>query len=201
MSLKSLIKRKLISKQIGPRVGDDLTLPGEPKIYSTKWDFSIRHRSLNYYRNLQFKSLLKCVFPAYIGYKNGKSKVPVVLCVRFYVPAPSTVTITDAKLKAENVPASDTHELGEYFLSFIEMLHGVLINSYRQIVRVEMDKFYSANPRTVMNFMRYDTYVELANYNTLHTNAESKCENGQERCIQSAAPGHENVESLHSKPV
>lgn len=198
MSLKSLIRNKIISKQIGPRVGDDLTLSGEPKIYSTKWDFSVRHRSLNYHRNLQFKSLLKCVFPAYIGYKNGKSKVPVVLFVRFYVSPPASVDIPANKLKAESVPASDTHELGEYFLSFIEMLHGVLINSYRQIVKVDMEKFYSDNPRTVMQFMRYEAYVELSNYNTLHAQTESKCTDGETRSLQPQSQRDAAVERLYS---
>jgi hypothetical protein len=198
MSLKSLIRNKIISKQIGPRVGEDLTLTGEPRIYSTKWDFSVRHRSLNYHRNLQFKSLLKCVFPAYIGYKNGKSKVPVVLFVRFYVSPPASVDIPANKLKAESVPASDTHELGEYFLSFIEMLHGVLINSYRQIVKVDMEKFYSDNPRTVMQFMRYEAYVELANYNTLHAKTESQCENGQTGSLQCPTQRDAAVERLYS---
>ena len=199
MSLKSLIRYKTISKQIGPRVGDDLTLPGEPKIYSTKWDFSVRHRSLNYYRNIQFKSLLKCVFPSYIGYKNQKSKIPVVLFVRFYVVPPSTAEIPASKLKAENIPAAESHELCEYFLSFMEMLKGVLINSYRQIVKVDMEKFYSDNPRTVMNFMRYENYVELSNYNTLQSKTEKECADGEIRSIQPECERDVAVEKLYSK--
>jgi hypothetical protein len=143
--------------------------------------------------------MLKCVFPSYIGYKDKSSKVPVVLFVRFYVAPPSTVEISAAKLKAENIPAAESHELCEYFLSFMEMLHGVLINSYRQIVKVDMEKFYSDNPRTVMNFMRYENYVELSNYHTLHAETKSECTDGQARSLQPECERDVAVEKLYSK--
>jgi hypothetical protein len=171
MSLKQIIKRKKIEKKlgIGPRIAEDLVLPGEPMIYSPKYPIAKRTRGVQFYRNLQWSSLLKCWFQSCYN-----TKTPVIIIVRFYVSPPSDLKISEKALKSERVPATKSHEICDYILSFQEMLMHVLFNSYRQVVRLDAEKYYSKNPRTVCQFMKWDTYVELQNMHTVPATTKSQ---------------------------
>jgi hypothetical protein len=165
MSLKRLIRQQKILRS--GAVDLELELPGEPMIYSVKYAIGARQRGAHFFRNEKWKSLLKCYFPSYY-----KTKTPVVLLIRFYVSPPSNVNIKAADLKKETVPAVHSYEVCDYLLSFMEMIHHVLINSYRQIVKVDVEKFYSANPRTVFKFMKWDHYDYLQNNHTIHSKGQ-----------------------------
>lgn len=161
MGLKQLIKHQKI---LANHAADaPLELPGEPLIYSIKYSIGQRIHSADFFRNTKWRSLLKCFFRSYY-----KTSVPVVVIVQFYVSPSPRKKIKPSDVKKETVPAVSSYELCDYLLSFLEMLRGVLINSYRQIVKIETVKFYSANPRTVMKFIKWDDYVQLQNKNTIH---------------------------------
>lgn len=183
MSLKSRINRKKI---LNPNLSHELEIPGEPLIYSVKHRAGKRTHAVPYFRNMQWKSLLKCYFTSYYC-----SRTPVVILVRFYVSPPSYVKVAAEDLRRESTPAVTSFEVCDYVLSFLEMFHHVLINSYRQVVKLEVDKFYSARPRTVFKFLKWSDYVELQNNNTLHTQPESFHTPGKVRQqVQPLEPGN-----------
>lgn len=165
MGLKGFIKKQKLLEQTA---SSELTLPGEPMIYSTKYNIANRSHSTQFFRNMQWKSILKSYFNSCYN-----TKTPVVVIVRFYVSPPSSIKISPSKLKKESIPAVASFEVCDYLLSFLEMLHHVLINSYRQIVKLEVEKFYSNDPRTVFKFIKWETYVNLQNKDTIHTESES----------------------------
>lgn len=197
MSLKYFLKRKALSKDVAP----EFTLAGDPQIYSTRWDMAVKQRCVSYLKDTRYSSMLKCVFPSYIGGHNNRNKQAVVLLVRFYVRAPDKVQISPSKLKAESVPASESFELCEYLLSLMEKLRGVLINSYRQIVKIDCEKFYSAEPRTVMQFMSWEKYVELASKDTVHADTKSERQDVERPSVQPAIERDAAVEKLYGKSV
>lgn len=176
MSLRRFIKHQKILAKIA---GNELTLPGEPLIYSIKYPVGNRTRSVQFYRNMQWKSLLKSFFRSYYN-----TKTPLVLLVRFYVSPPSSVKIPPKQLQAESIPAVQSYEICDYLLSFQEMLMHVLINSYRQFVKIDVEKYYSSNPRTVFKFMHWDHYVVLQNNNSDNSESESVSEDLQELFLQ-----------------
>ncbi len=182
MSLKQLIKRE---RMLHPAVDAELELPGEPLIYSIKYPIASRTRSTQFFRNMQWKGLLKSFFRSYY-----RTSIPVVVIVRFYVSPPDNVNISYRDLAKEKTPAVFSHEVCDYLLSFLEMLHHVLVNSYKQIVKVDVEKYYSPKPRTVFKFMKWDEHVQLQNNNSLHTKTESISENRQIRKIQSEQQGN-----------
>ena len=144
------------------------TLPGEPMIYSIKYNMSERRQSVQFYRNKKLYSMLKCIFPTYFNSKTG-----VVLIVRFYVSPPSFITVKDKDVKSEKEPAPQAHELCEYLLSFLEILRHVLVHNYKQFVKIDCEKYYSKDPRTVFQFMKWDHYAFYKDNNTLHTETKS----------------------------
>lgn len=165
MGLKHIIKRQRI---INPAAGNEMELPGEPLIYSLKQTVGSRMLTHDFFRNQQWSSLLKCHFPSYY-----RVTVPVVLMVKFYVTPPPSVHVSDRTLKAETMYATRSFEVCDYLLSFLEMIMHVLINSYRQVVKIEVDKFYSSNPRTVFKFMKLSHYVKLYRNTAVHPASES----------------------------
>lgn len=194
LGLKQLIKRQ---KLLANAISSELTLPGEPLIYSIKYPAGQRSYSVQFFRNEKWKSLLKSWFPSYYN-----TKVPVVVIVQFFVTPPEKARVSKAELKKETVPAVFSYELCDYLLSFIEMLHHVLINSYRQIVKFDIQKFYSDNPRTVFKFMKWDQYVNLSNVqntNSGHTQSEGLSPRGQIRTLQSKRKGDGADKKLRSK--
>ncbi len=177
MVTKRFIKQNQIL--LSGALHNELELPGEPLIYSIKYKVGNRSHSVQFFRNMKWSSLLRSWFRF-----QSNTKVPVVILVRFYVSPPSDVIITKEKLRRENVPAVRAFEISEYLLSFQEMLHHVLFNSYRQVVKIDAEKFYSSNPRTVFKFMTWDQYVKLQNCNSIHSSAQSVGEDGEGQVVQ-----------------
>ena len=165
MGLKQIINEQKILTSSA--VASELVLPGEPLIYSIKYKVGQRSHTTQFFRNMQWKSLLKCWFRS-----QYNTKTPVVIVVRFYVSPPSNVNVKAADLKKELTPAVHSYEVCDYLLSFLEMLHHALINSYRQVVKVDVEKFYSAEPRTVFKFMTWSQHVKLQASNPLYAEAK-----------------------------
>jgi hypothetical protein len=184
MSLKQRIKKQRL---MHPAVEAELVLPGEPMIYSIKYPIGNRSRASQYFRNMKWKSLLKCFFKSYY-----RTITPVVVIVHFFVTPPESIKISPKELSKEATPAVFAYELCDYLLSFLEMLHHVLINSYKQIVKVEVDKFYSNNPRTVFKFMKWDQYVQLQNNNSVlpETQVVSETKREEQSMVQPFEPGN-----------
>src|SRR5690606_622563 len=103
-------------------------------------------------------------------------------------------------LKDESVPATQTHEINEFVLSTLEMLYKTLIASYRQIVKIDAEKFYSKRPRTELQFMTWEQYVELQNRGALHTKAKSKRKDVTLGCVQSEPEGNASDTRGHTHP-
>lgn len=152
MNLKQIINRR---KMYNPAIGYAMDMPEEPMIYSIRFPVGKRQWDSRYFRNKKFKSMIKCQFQA-----QYKRTTPVVVIVKFYVSAPAKENISAEALRKEKTPAVGTHEICEYLLSFIEILHKVLFTTYRQIVKIDAEKFYSNKPRTTFKFMSWSQYGE-----------------------------------------
>lgn len=189
MSLKQVINNRKILQ--GGAVNSELELPGEPLIYSIKYSIGSRTRSVQFFRNEKWRSLLKCYFRSHL-----KTNVPLVVIVRFYVSPPSHIKVKATDLRKETIPAVHSFEICDYTLSFLELLHHVLINSYRQIVKIDADKFYSSRPRTVFKFLKWDHYVRLKNNNTLHPQSKSVSTDEQELLLQPDRKGNDENKGI-----
>ena len=133
----------------------EVTLPGEPLIYSIKERLSNRLDPKDHFRNRMHVPRLRCEFPAYF---NPNS--PVVLLVNFYVSPFPFADVSEKAVKSEAV-AVHAYELCEYLLSFMEMLSKTLVSTYRQIVKIDCEKYYSKEPRTVVKFMSWSNYENV----------------------------------------
>ncbi len=188
MSLKQLIKQKLMLKEV---IGQTFEMPGEPMIYSGKHPVGHRIRGVQYFRNMQWKSLLRSNFRSFYN-----TNVPVVLIVRFFVTPPSGVKISEKDFSQESMPAVKSYEVCDYILSFQEMLHHVLFNSYRQVVKLDSEKFYSNNPRTEMKFMKWEEYVQLQSDHTNNTKTESLSTHEIGEAVQPQREGNASGDKL-----
>ncbi len=177
MSLKSVIKR---SKMLNTVIDRPMVMPGEPMIYSVKYPVGQRTRGVQFFRNMKWKSLLKTFFRSFY-----RTNIPLVVIVRFYVTPPGNANVSAKALSQESTPAVMSYEVCDYTLSFLEMLHHVLFNSYRQVVKLDVVKFYSDNPRTEVKFMKWDEYVKLQSNNTNNAKAESVSTDGKGAMVQS----------------
>lgn len=186
MNIKQLIK---FNKILHPAVGQPFTIPGEPLIYSIKYPVGKRRHHVQHFKNKQFAGLMKCFFDAYL-----RSDIPVVIIVRFYVSPKEDITKED--LRIESTPARYSFEMCDYLLCFLEMLHHVLINSYCQIVKLDADKYYSNNPRTVFKFLKWEHYVMLQDQDQNDTETESLSKDGERKSLQSLGKRHEDVERM-----
>lgn len=178
MSLKQIIRRAKIG--YNPCVYNEFTIPGEPLIYSLKTPIGKRHRPLNYFRNKQWMSILKCFFR-----QQRMSRTPVVILLRFFVSPTALSKVSPKALKAEKTPAVHAYEVIDYTLSFLEMLHKVLFNSYKQVVKLDIEKFYSNEPRTVFKFLKWDEYVSIQDNNPHHPKSQGQCQTWSKRHVQS----------------
>jgi hypothetical protein len=120
-----------------------------------------------------------------------RTNIPLVLVVRFFVSPPKGVSVAAKELRLESVPAVMCYELCDYTLSFLEMLHHVLFNSYRQVVKLDVIKVYSSNPRTTVKMMKWDEYVKLQGHDTIHPKAKSKHKDVARQGIQPKRARHE----------
>lgn len=164
MSHRQIIRRNAV---IDKALMQELTLPGEPLIYSVRYAFGNRKLPERYFRNKQFASLIKCYFPKYMN-----TSIPLAIIVRFYVSPPENIELPQRDLKNEKRPAVHTHELCDYLLSFMEMLLNVVFKTYKQVVKIDCEKYYSNNPRTIFKFMRYENYVNLSHSDTLYAETQ-----------------------------
>lgn len=191
MSLKQIIRKKKILKLIAD---SEMTLPGEPMIYSIKLPVGKRILTGQHFRNKKFSSIIRCHFTSYY-----LTHTPVVLIVKFYVSPPEKVKISKYMLKHEKQMASHTYEICDYLLSFMEMLLHALIGSYRQIVKVDAEKIYSDNPRTVFKFMSWEAYAKFEAKNTNNTEAKSINTLEQVGSIQPEQQRHETSHAISNK--
>ncbi len=131
MGLKQIINKQKLMEAV---VDGELVLPGEPLIYSIKYELSSSGRQ-HQFRNSRWKSMLKCHFRSFYN-----TKTPVVVVVKFFVSPPESESVSPKTLSTQKTPATRSYELCDYLLSFLEMLHHVLINSYRQVVKIDAVK-------------------------------------------------------------
>lgn len=193
MSLRQIIKRNQILMQKDV-INNEFVIPGEPMIYSVKYTLGERKRPATVFRNQQWKSILKCSMPSYYN-----TNTPVVLIVRFFVSPPSYVSLSSQVLKKEKTEAVRSFELCDYLLSFMEILHHVLINSYRQIVKIDARKTYSSNPRITFKFMSHAHYVQLQDNNTDNTNSQSSSKAREKNTLQPKQKGNDGSKKLRDK--
>jgi len=193
MSLKQIINRSKILNNVVDR---EMELPGEPMIYSIKYPVGQRTRGIQFFRNMKWKSLLKTFFRSFY-----RTNTPVVIEVRFFVTPPENVKVSTTVLRQESMPAVMSYELCDYTLSFLEMLHHVLFNSYRQVVKLEVVKFYSDNPRTLVKFMKWDEYVKLQSNSTDNPKAERVSANESRQGIQPKRKRNGRGSAIRSKEV
>lgn len=161
-------KRKILEKKLRPALEAEYTMAGEPLIYSIKYAPRHRMRPVHFFRTIQHRSMIRCYFDDY-----RRADIPVVLLVRFYVSPPEQETVPPADLQSEKRAAVKAHELCDYLLAFLEVLKDALVHNYRQFVKIDAQKFYSSNPRTVFQFIRYDYYVKLQNRDPANAETQS----------------------------
>lgn len=193
MSLKQLIKQRTILNKV---IARPLEIPGEPMIYSVKYPVGQRTHHVNYFRNMQWKSLFKAQFRAF-----HNTNIPVVLILRFFVSPPSGMVVSRKDLSKESLPAVKGYELVDYVLSFEEMLLYVLINSYKQIVKLDCIKFYSSNPRTEVKFMLWDEYVKLQSDNTNDPKTKSLRKKQSGNVLQPKRKGNGSISKVRTGEV
>ncbi len=193
MSLKQIINR---SKILNPVIDKAMILPGEPMIYSVKYPVGRRTRGVQFFRNKKWKSFLKTFFRSFY-----RTTIPLVVIVRFFVSPPGNVKVSAKLLRQESLPAVMSYELCDYSLSFLEMLHHVLFNSYRQVVKLDVVKFYSSNPRTEVKFMKWDEHVKLQSSHTDNAKAESLSTDDKRPLVQSKRKGNGRGNKIHTEQV
>ena len=165
MSLKSRIRYSNLMKIISKY---QLVMPGEPMIYSVKFKIGARQHERQYFEKKKWASILRCVFPSF-----WKTQTPVVLIATLYVSPPPYVKVTESQLKLERTPAVHSFELADYYLFLADMIIHNLVNSHRQVVKIDITKFYSKKPRTILKFLSWSNYVKLQNGDTLDPETES----------------------------
>lgn len=181
MSLKRLIHYR---KQFLEACNYEFTIPGEPLIFSFLYHTRKRWLADAHYRNVGWKSFLRCVFRGEYRFTR-----PVVVFVRFYVSPPNGIDIHTRTLKNEKTVATDAHELCDYLMSFLEMVKMALLKDYRQIVKIDAEKYYSDKPRTVMKFIRHETYVELLREGHLQPDSQAISKNKSKPLLQPEQEG------------
>lgn len=206
MSRKSFINRQILKARLlrhvrgvqaanpTERHSVPFVMREEPMIYSLKYSVGNRSTSVTAFRDKRYRSMLKCWFRYYNDHKT-----PVVILVRFYVSPLSYVKIDKKTLREEKTPAMRSHEMADYLLSLMQMLHMTLFGCYRQIVKVDCEKYYSDSPRTVLQFMSWNAYVKLLqDNNTAQAVTESLRPTGKIRRIQSPKKRREGNASGNS---
>lgn len=157
-------------QEIGhPGATSVLTLPVDPPLFSTGVTVTSRRLNDLHFKRKAFFSLLRSFFKTY-----ALDHVPVVLCCRFYIrpPAYEKRRFSAKELRSEQVPAVYAPELCEYVLALLSCLHEVLFKNYRQVVRIETEKFYtSKRPRTELQFMHWENWRHFYAKHPFYTKA------------------------------
>lgn len=181
------LKRLIALKGMVPEgYNYEMVLPGEPMIYSIKYRCGSRDLSGQQFRNRKFASMIKCHFT-----RARNRKEPYVILVRFFCTPLRPGLATLEELKAENKPAVASFEICEYLLSFQEMLFNVLYDYYKQIVKIDAEKFYSLNPRTTFKFMKWEHYEHFRNQGTVSPKGKGKRQTSPMGSVQSECEGDE----------
>lgn len=167
---------------------NEFSFPGEPMIYSIKYSVGMRRKTICSIRNKKLFAHLKCLLPAYT-----KDKTPVILSVVLFVTPFPELEISQKDVKSEKIPAVYSYELCDYLLSLLEMIKGTLFKSYQQVVHIDIQKFYSAEPRTVFKFMKWDHYVNSQDSNSDNPKTKSKRKVSQSSLLQSECTGNEKT--------
>jgi hypothetical protein len=111
------------------------------------------------------------------------------------------VKIRSRDLGSEKVPAAQSWEIMDYTLSFLEMLKGSLLRNYRQLVKIDCEKFYSKHPRTVLKFMSYTEYDAIQHNHPLYSKTKGICQTWEKRVLQSELKGYgQNRRARPKKP-
>lgn len=157
------------------------TVEGEPIIYSIRECLGNRKLPIQHWNNKRQFSKLRCWFRSFLN-----PEVPAVLIVTFYVTKfPKKTKLTKKQLKEEKTPAVHSWEVCDYLLCLMETLRYSLLANYRQIVKIDAQKFYSSNPRTVFQLMRYDDWEFFYGKHPFYTKAKSFGAPGSPRLLQS----------------
>lgn len=193
MVTKQVIQR---SQQFNPAVWNVFTIPEFPMVYSLKYPIGKRTLDMKYFRKKAYASLMKCQMPAFVGDHGTK---PLVLRVRFYVPPFVHKNVPQKDVVTERVPAKYSYELCDYLLALLELLHKVLLDNYKDICKVECEKYYSNNPRTEFQFMTWENYGRLLNNDSLDPKSKSKRKARSSWSVQPEQSGDAKSKKVRSR--
>lgn len=157
-------------------------LPGEPLIFSLKAPAGTRILSEQHFTNKKFYSKLRCWFR-----KWRNIEAPVVLLATFYVTPTDlkSVKVSSKQLREEKTHAVRSYELIDYTLSLMEaMYHAELFATYRQIVKIDVQKFYSSSPRIVLQYMHLEDWKKFYSLPTFYTKAKVGAKEGYEGLLR-----------------
>lgn len=180
MVSKGWLKERAIIKNMGLK---PIVMQGEPMIYSIKYSLGERRFPVQFFRNKQWRSKLRCWFSAYIGVNT-----PVAVLACFYVSPQltrKTHQLSEEDIASEKVPALHSWELADLEMSYLEMLKYALLDNYRQIVKIDVCKFYSKNPRTLIQILPWYHYVELQDNHPYQAKSEGLGSAWEGKSIQS----------------
>lgn len=163
-------------------------LPGEPLIYSIKAPLGQRVLPRQYFQNRNFFSKFRTWFRRW---EHRGS--PVVMIVTFYV-SPNEVNkhkVSKKELNEEKTPAVFSFEICEYLLSLMESMRlADLFNNYQQVVKIDVQKFYSSKPRTVLQYMHYEDWKKFYSVHPFYTKAKVSPTEGYAGLLQCELKEH-----------
>ncbi len=177
---KSWIREKELVRRMGLK---PLVMAGEPMLYSIKYSLGERRFPVQFFRNKKWRSKIRCWFSAYI---SEHTAVAVIICC--YVSPQFTATqppLSQEEIESEQVPAVYSWELADLELSYLEMLKHALLKNYRQVTKIDICKFYSNNPRTLVQILPWCHYVNLQDNYPYQTKSESIYQAWERETIQS----------------
>ena len=180
---KARLRRIELLKNFHPEA---FVMDEEPELYSHNSPLPGREVKRSEFRNRKFYSMIRCVF---LEVKN--LQIPIVVIVRFFLTPPAFVKLSKKQLKADNIPALECMEICDYLLSFLELLNASLLQNYRQIVKIDAEKYYSDCPRTVFKFLTWDQYVNFQNKVNNNPEGESVGKTGSAWSLQSKRKGYD----------
>jgi len=196
MSKRQQLQRKIIGGLAPPVICQEFVMAGEPLLFSAGRPFGQRKLSIHHWERKKWAPFLKAIFGIH------KPKVPIVIVARFFVSPCEKISLKNAELRREKVPAYYAPELSEYILALLEILYYTSLRSYGQVVKIDAEKYYSDNPRTILQFFLWNDYVKLQIPNTIQTHAKSfhKTELARGH-LQPFSPGNAENKKLYPKTV